>query len=269
MKKSTTLKIVNFLATLFIMGGIASAQSTGPTNPTDTAMPHGWTNPLNGMVSDSMWATAPHNSGCNCPFVYLSWNKGANYTSPSVDGIFQYNVDSWKSVGSPTDTFSHHWVDSEFNNSNFRVKIGNSSSLINQGYRDFNFIIPGGSKIVGIVVDVQFHTDSSSNTDYLNAFKVDVFYTISTGIASTSDLSNNIEIFPNPAHNKLTLHITGLSQLKYSLFSIDGRMVMNKNEGTINNDYSRDINLDGIPAGIYIVKLESNIGTEYRKVVVQ
>src|SRR5580658_10369710 len=126
MKKNTFLKITHFFCALIFAGGIVSAQSTGYMNPTDTALPHGWTTPLNGMVSDTMWATAQHRSGCNCPFIYLSWNEGATYTSPVVDGPFPYNVDAWRVVGSPTDTFSHHWVDSDFSNTNFRVKIGNS-----------------------------------------------------------------------------------------------------------------------------------------------
>lgn len=268
MKKNTTVKLTTLLAVILFAGGIVSAQSTGYMNPTDTALPHGWTNPLNGMVSDNQWATAPHTSGCNCPFIYLSWNKGANYTSPALDGPFG-DVDSWRVAGSPTDTFSHHWVDSEFSNTNFRVKIANSSTLITQGYRDFNLVIPPGSKIVGIEVNMQFHGDSSFTTDFLNAFQVDVFYSVTTGIASTGAFINNIEIFPNPAHNNLTLQVTGLSELKYSLFSIDGRLVMEKNAGTISNDYKSTINLDAIPAGIYIIKLESNLGTEYRKVVVQ
>ncbi len=52
MKKNTSTKTVSFLAAIFFAGGIASAQSTGYMNPTDTALPHGWTNPLLGMDSD-------------------------------------------------------------------------------------------------------------------------------------------------------------------------------------------------------------------------
>ena len=269
MKKNTSLKIVNFLAAILFAGGIVSAQSTGYMNPTDTALPHGWTNPLNGMVSDSMWATATHRSGCNCPFVYFSWDEGVNYTTGTVDGIFPYNVDGWRSIGTPTDTFGHHWVDSDFSNKNFRVKIASSSTLINQGYRDFNFTIPPGAKIEGIELNMQFHTDSATDLDCLNAFMVDVYYSTLTGIGSSIANAENIELFPNPAHNTVTMHLSGLSQLAYSIYSVDGRMIMEKNSGSISNNYNTAIDLQGVQAGIYFIKIESNLGTEYRKFVVQ
>ncbi len=269
MKKNIVLKIVNTLVALLFTVGIVSAQSTGFMNPTDTALPHGWTNPLFGMDSDANWATAPHTSGCNCPFLYLSWNKGATYTSSELAGPFD-TIDSWEHVGSPTDLWGRTaWVDTEFSNTNFRLEIANSSTLIVQGYQDFNLSVPSGATINGIVVKVLFHGNAGFTTDFLNALEVSVYYTTITGINSTRAISENIDLFPNPAHANVTIHSMGHSQLRYSIFSLDGRMVADKNEGMIDPDFSTEINLADFPRGIYIIRLSGNEETVYRKLVIQ
>ena len=63
--KSTILKL--FVA-LLINSFMASAQSTGFMNPAATALPSGFSNAANGMVSDNLWASVEHFSGCRCPF---------------------------------------------------------------------------------------------------------------------------------------------------------------------------------------------------------
>lgn len=269
MKKNITLKIVNLFTALLFAGGIASAQSTGFLNPTDTALPHGWTNPLLGMVSDAQWSTVTHGAGCNCPWLYLSWDGGNTYTTYKLIGPYD-TLDSWKLAGTPTDLWGRaQWVDTEFTNKNFRLKIENPGMSISQGYKNFNFSIPTGATINGIEVNTQAHGNAAFTVFYLNALQVDVYYTSTTGVGSTVATSDNVELFPNPARNNITLRLTGMSQLKYSLFSIDGRKLLEKNAGTIGNDYTANINLEGLPAGIYIVRIESNLGTEFRKIAVQ
>jgi hypothetical protein len=268
MKKNITLKIVSFLSIILFTVGITSAQSTGYMFPTDTALPHGWTNPLFGMDSDGDWSTVTHGAGCNCPWLYLSWNKGVTYTGSKLVGPFDTS-DSWELGSQDTSLWGHSWVDTELSNTNFRLKIQNPGLSVSQGYQDFNFTIPSGAIIHGIRVDVLAHGNSGFTIFYLNAFKVDVFYTVATGVSSKITYSDNIELYPNPVHNNLTINVTGLSQLKYSLFSIDGKMVLDRNEGSIGNDFTTNISIEGISPGIYILRLENNFGTEYRKVVVQ
>jgi Secretion system C-terminal sorting domain len=144
-----------------------------------------------------------------------------------------------------------------------------SGLSVSQGYQDFNFSIPTGSIITGIRVDVLAHGNAGFTLFYLNALKVDVFYTISTGAGSTLAAPHEIEIYPNPAHSNFTLSVTGLTRLKYSLFSIEGKMILDKNEGSISNNFTSEINIAGISPGVYILRVESNLGSEYRKVAIQ
>ncbi len=149
------------------------------------------------------------------------------------------------------------------------MEIENPGLSVLQGYQDFNFSIPPGATILGIEVNTLAHGNSAFTVFYLNAIKVNVYYSTTTGIGSTIATANNVELYPNPAHNNITMHLKGLSQLKYTLFSIDGRMIMERNAGSITNDFSTNIDLDGIPAGIYFVRIVSNLGTDYKKIVVQ
>lgn len=263
------LLAVKIFLILSVVNIKVSGQSTGFINPTSTALPSGFSNAVYGMVSDTLWATLENLSNCRCPYLYLSWDGGATYTSV-VENTGQFDtMDTWRMVGSPTDTWGHNWVDSEFSNSNFRLKIANPSQTVFQGYSTFNFNIPTGAIINGIEVNVQFHGDPLFTIDYLNALLVDVFYTSIEGIPSVISLSNKINLFPNPAYDKLTLTMNGISDLSYSLFSIDGKMIIEKNIGTINSDVSTDIMLNNIPSGIYILRLISKEEVEYRKIVIQ
>jgi hypothetical protein len=178
-------------------------------------------------------------------------------------------MDTWRTVGSDTAKWGHNWVDTEFSNNNFRFKISNPSMQIFQGYSTFNFNIPTGATIDGIEVEVQWHGDSAYVTDYLNALQINVFYTSIEGIPTVTSLSNKINLFPNPAHDKVTLTTTKISNLSYSLFSTDGKIINERNIGAINSDFSTDIMLNDIPSGIYILRIISNEGIEYRKIAVQ
>ena len=267
MNINQTTKIINLLIAILMIGSTVSAQSTGYMSPTATAAPNQWTNPTRAFLSDTLWATAPHQSGCHCPYVYLSWNGGVNYTSYFLLGPYG-NADSWKLAGGDTNHWNHNWVDTELNNTNFRVKFANSSTLFAQGYSDFNLNIPAGATIDGIEVNVQFHGDSTYTTDYLNTLEVNVFYTATTGISSSSK-ENKIKVFPNPAHDKITIKTDGLSDMSYSLFSMDGKLVSERSFGNINSQFSYEISTQNIPSGIYLLKIVSGEIIEYRRVSVQ
>jgi hypothetical protein len=268
MKNKITSKLFGLFALAVFVANFASAQNTGFMNPTDTAMPHGWATPLNGMVSDAQWATAAHLSGCNCPWLYLSWNKGVTYTAYKLMGPFG-NSDSWQTAGSPTDNWGHVWIDSELNNNNFRAKIVNSSLSISQGYRNFNFVIPAGSTINGIELEIQFHGDSNFATDYLNAMEVNIYYTAPLGTGSVTATTDNVQVFPNPAHDQITLNTFGLTKINYTLMSMDGRVLLEENVEPTSSTFSTRIPVQQFKPGVYLLKVNSNEGTSFKKVIIE
>src|ERR1041385_1012733 len=171
-------KLLLSASTFLILASFSSAQSsTGFMSPTSTTAPNGWTNPANAYVSDDVYTTVAHQSGCRCPFLYLSWNNGMNYTSSNLVGPFGTS-DASQVAGSPTTLWGHSWVQSEFSNANFVFKIANPSTLIEQGYNNFNFNIPMGATIDGIEVKVEEHGDSAFTMEFIDLVQVNVYYTV-------------------------------------------------------------------------------------------
>lgn len=165
------------LSGLFLVPLFASAFSTGFQSPSATPAPNGgWVNPENAFASDDVYTEVPHGSGCRCPFLYLSWNNGVNYTSANIVGPFG-TTDNTMTTGSSSDLWGHAWTESELTNANFRLKIANPSTLIEQGYGDFNFNIPPGSVITGIEVRVEQHGDAGFTMEYVDHIQVNVHYT--------------------------------------------------------------------------------------------
>lgn len=68
-------------------------------------------------------------------------------------------------------------------------------------------------------------------------------------------------IWPNPAGEALTLDInenSGSMNNSYSVYSLDGRMIMTKKIGQINGNYQERIDLSSMPAGMYFVEVNAN-----------
>jgi hypothetical protein len=244
----------------------ASAQSTGFMAPTATAAPNGgWTNPTDAFASDDVYTTVPHQSGCRCPFLYLSWDNGTSYTSPQLVGPFGTS-DNTMTAGSPTDLWGHAWTETELSNASFRLKIANPSTLIEQGYADFNFVIPSGSAILGIEVRVEQHGDSAFTMEYIDVIEVNVHYTSSTGTGVASAVSA-VNVYPNPANAQLNIdHLSSTTQ-RIAITDMTGRTVME----TMHFDSDRyTFDVSELPAGLYLVIITDSAAPALtRRIVVE
>lgn len=244
---------------------LVSAQtSTGLQFPSATPAPNGgWTNPSNAFASDDVYTTVPHQSGCRCPFLYLSGDGGVTYSSLNIVGPFG-TTDNMMTAGSSTDLWGTTWVDTNFTNTNFRLKIANPSTLIEQGYGNFNFSIPASAPILGIEVQVEEHGDSAFTTEYIDAIQVNVYYSTTTGIGVAS--SSGISVFPNPASTELTLNHLSATTQSIVLTDMTGRVVMDMTHAANNSTF----NVTDLPRGMYmLVVTDSERRTLTRKIAVQ
>jgi hypothetical protein len=250
---------------LLFIPGFISAQSTGFMFPTATPAPNGgWTNPSNAFASDDVYTTVPHQSGCRCPFLYLSWDNGVSYTSADLVGPFG-TVDNMMTAGGPANLWGHPWSETEFTNAMFRLKIANPSTLIEQGYGDFNFAIPAGAVITGIEVRVEEHGDSSYTTEFIDAIAVNVHYTTTTAISANS-LTSGISVFPNPASAQLTIEHLSPTTQRIALFDMSGRVVME----TMEFSDQCTLNIAELPRGMYILMIsDSEAAVLTRKIIVE
>ncbi len=256
-------QLLHFL--LLICPALVTAQSTGFQSPTATTTPTGgWTNPANAFASDDVYTTVPHQSGCRCPFLYLSWDNGASYTSPQLVGPFG-TVDNTMTAGSASDTWGHAWTPAELSNANFRFKIANPSTLIEQGYADFNFTIPVGATITGIEVMVEEHGDSSYTTEYIDLIQVNVHYTVTTSLVDASSPSA-ISVFPNPASSFVTIENLQPNTQSIRLYDMAGRIVLESSDVTGDR---HTLSVGELPAGIYLLEIREERGVVIRKIVLE
>lgn len=71
----------------------------------------------------------------------------------------------------------------------------------------------------------------------------------------------SIQVFPNPVTDMLNIH--GVKNVSVRMFSADGSLVM-----SLNNFSGSQIDLSGLPAGIYVLNLTTSEGTVLRKKIV-
>ncbi len=262
MKKQLLLSLSIFAFATFI----SAQSSTGFMSPTSTIAPNGWTNPANAYVSDNVYTTVAHQSGCRCPFLYLSWNAGVTYTSSQLVGPFG-TTDATQIAGSSSTTWGHAWVPSEFSNANFVFKIANPSTLIEQGYNNFNFNIPVGATITGVEVQVEEHGDSAFTMEYVDLVQVNVFYNVATGLAMNFADDNSISVFPNPATSTFEVDHTGMKLKGIFMMDMLGRKVLEVSDFT---NEKTSVDVEGLAKGIYDLEIINENGQMInRKIMVE
>ena len=84
-------------------------------------------------------------------------------------------------------------------------------------------------------------------------------------INGIDEVFSNITLSPNPTHDRLSVSIKKSSEiLKWTIFDITGKKI---SSSTLNDDGI--IELDGITAGVYILKLNGKNSLTNRKIIVQ
>lgn len=86
-------------------------------------------------------------------------------------------------------------------------------------------------------------------------------YLISTGIDEIN--GNELEIYPNPTSHILTLKFPNPARIEsISITDLKGQKIRNL-------EYSKEIDLTGIPSGIYLLKLNLDNGELMKKIVIK
>lgn len=116
--------------------------------------------------------------------------------------------------------------------------------------------------------------DMSSQSNMYKGRILEFSYAGATSVLSINDSlftyvrNTQIKIFPNPASKILFVQSvkTAISPLHYSIYDINGKLVLN---GKSNNDYF-SVNIESLNSGIYIFKLYNsyNIEIANKKVIV-
>jgi hypothetical protein len=104
--------------------------------------------------------------------------------------------------------------------------------------------------------NIPVHTSSTTNV----SFSVNTNFCTVLGVENVSDNISGIEIYPNPASDKL--HI---SEKNYSVNSVEVFDVNGKNIKSIANDSSIDVS--NLPNGIYFIRIKTDKGDFNKKFI--
>ncbi len=107
------------------------------------------------------------------------------------------------------------------------------------------------------------HFDSSGNLDYHLKTQYEINNCYGPNINDISQINdNNINIYPNPSNNGI-FNISGANLIGYQIFDMHGQLVK------MQSKQSRIIILDisNFTNGLYIIKLESNNNSIYKKLI--
>jgi N-acetylmuramoyl-L-alanine amidase len=83
-------------------------------------------------------------------------------------------------------------------------------------------------------------------------------------------VKNEISVYPNPTEAELFLNIDNVldKTLEITVFSLTGQMVYTKNFKSSEETFNQGININHLPSGIYLIKINID-GKEYNKKVVK
>ena len=98
----------------------------------------------------------------------------------------------------------------------------------------------------------------------------EVFLQVFTGVTVVSGQAN-VQIFPNPAHEQLTIKIQELSadNIALKLFSVDGKIIRNEELKSSNGQFIKTFSLSGIATGIYFLEIINTKNSVRLKVLVE
>jgi len=106
--------------------------------------------------------------------------------------------------------------------------------------------------------------DGSYQVEITKKFCVEFSECIDFVLSSTNEINFDINISPNPTTGLININVAGNSEdIQVSVFDFSGRKMTYPR----NLNSNKSIDLSQMPKGIYLLKLENNTGSSYKKIV--
>src|SRR5690606_29979259 len=105
-------------------------------------------------------------------------------------------------------------------------------------------------------------TDNGCDSDMSNLVNV-----TNTGISD--NLGNvNVQVYPNPANGSFNVKVTGSKQeVTVTLYSLTGQQLLT--EKVKAGETAKALNIKGIAAGTYLIKIASDKGAQVTRLVIE
>ncbi len=158
---------------------------------------------------------------------------------------------------------------------NQRVTVASANQVLSGMAMSWaNFTIPltyaDGNFPDTCIITMKASGNAPTNNDYLWIDNL-LFAGSVTGINKVANYISSINIFPNPATEKITVELNTKIQSTITLQIIDvtGKLISENNIGEVYGKYSHELNTSGIAKGTYFLKISTNDNFEVKKIIIE
>ena len=187
----------------------------------------------------------------NCSFIHPS----ANYTGTNQNLL---SLSSSGNIYQQNPSFSNinniKGIDNKYFTADDGLALLSSSLCKNTG---LNSEIPS-SALNGPFPDITGANRILAATTDMGAYEID-----GAVLNTVSFEKIGAKLYPNPTNSSVTLELDNLNVTKVSLFDLHGRTIQNVNV----NSNKTLLDLSGLTSGIYLIKIETESGTAFQKII--
>ena len=123
--------------------------------------------------------------------------------------------------------------------------------------------------IIGMIIDPTGKID--------NAGRATIAEAVANGYVGglvdmpVADLTQVMSVYPNPASTSTTvnIHIAQASNVSMKLVDFAGKLISEKEYGSVQGDYQINMNTSNFKAGVYFVELTVNGQTTSKKLIIE
>jgi hypothetical protein len=222
---------------------------------------------LNLIVNQA--TTSITNAGVCLNQLPYTWN-GQNYTSVGVYTYQTTNATGCDSIAT-LNLIVNQAPQPQIILNNFNLICTNINAINYEWFFNNNSVINNNDTLS----ITQNGTYIVITTDSTGCVGVDTFQVSALGFTNFSTNFNNIQLYPNPTSNSITLSYTLLesSPISIKLFDITGKIIaeISKNENQAIGNHTKEINLQKlrITNGVYLLQINDGIRNWNQRVVYQ
>ncbi|MDV7187518.1 endonuclease [Lutibacter sp. TH_r2] len=139
------------------------------------------------------------------------------------------------------------------------ITVGNPYST--SGWEEISAIVP--NSVTSVKLDIYVKQNGGSDYAGIDDVKLE-----GTSTLSNDEFENNLfNVYPNPTkNNKVTIALNNTSEVNsVEFYNMAGQLIISKQQPTISNN---KIEMDNIPSGMYIVKVQNNTSQSIKRLVV-
>ncbi len=294
--KKTILSILAF--TCFAISAMAQIPNAGFENWTTMSgysNPDGWGTMNNTTASNSVYTASmgtPGNPGSSY-LKLISRIVGANVVngmavSGKLDSVtmqpisgFAFNMrpksltGSWQYMNSGSAGSVNAILSRWDNGQNKRVTVATANKPLSgmaMSWANFSidFTYVDGNNPDTCIITLKASGLAPASADYLYVDNLAFTGTVA-GVEDNTDVISNMNLYPNPSSNFLTINFTLAKSQNVTLSIIDifGKIVKDDNLGIINGNAERLINTNNLAKGTYFVSITTETASEIKKIVIE